>query len=103
VEDGEMRFLTDGEVVMNKVVDESSSQAIPPGLDHRVEFEDPVRFSIDYLCVDGGRSSNPLDEITIIATDEGGESACYAHLVCTVCGAVLESDPHPHRSSPRLD
>lgn len=103
VEDGEMRFLTDGEVVMNKVVDESSSQAIPPGLDHRVEFEDPVRFSIDYLCVDGGRSSNPLDEITIIATDEGGESACYAHLVCTVCGAVLESDPHHHRSSPRLD
>jgi hypothetical protein len=27
-------------------------------------------------------------------TDRGGETACYAHLVCPECGAVLDGGAH---------
>jgi hypothetical protein len=27
--------------------------------------------------------------------DEGGESACFAHLICPECGIVLDGSPHP--------
>lgn len=26
--------------------------------------------------------------------DEGGESACFAHLICPECGAVLDGSVH---------
>jgi hypothetical protein len=26
--------------------------------------------------------------------DEGGESSCYAHLLCLECGAVLDGNAH---------
>jgi tellurite resistance-related uncharacterized protein len=107
VENGRLRLLTHGEVAMNEVIETNTPQAIPPGLDHLVKFEGPVRFSIDYLSVKGERFEGPLDEIARTLhrrddsmddeSDEGGESACFAHLVCTVCGAVLESDSHVHR------
>jgi hypothetical protein len=97
VEDGQMRFVTHGEVVMNELVGEDSAQAIPPGLDHLVEFEGPVHFSIDYLCLEGDRSGSPFEDGSNVASDYGGESACFAHLVCTVCGAVIESENHSHR------
>ena len=33
--------------------------------------------------------------------DEGGEAACYAHLVCPECGAVLgEHDPTSCHAGP---
>ncbi len=33
--------------------------------------------------------------------DEGGEAACYAHLVCPECGVVLgEHDPTSCRGGP---
>jgi transcription initiation factor TFIIIB Brf1 subunit/transcription initiation factor TFIIB len=37
------------------------------------------------------------DHVTDAESDAGGESACFAQLVCTVCGAVIESEPHKHR------
>lgn len=30
----------------------------------------------------------------VIEDGEGGESACYAHLLCRECGAVLEGTNH---------
>ena len=34
--------------------------------------------------------------------DAGGESACWMHLVCPACGAVLgDHDDHESRKSPR--
>jgi hypothetical protein len=27
-------------------------------------------------------------------TDEGGEAACFANLLCPECGAVLDGGPH---------
>lgn len=29
-----------------------------------------------------------------VANDEGGESACFAHLICPACGAVLDGSEH---------
>jgi hypothetical protein len=30
----------------------------------------------------------------VIGDDEGGESACFAHLICPECGAVLDDTGH---------
>jgi hypothetical protein len=30
------------------------------------------------------------------APDDGGDAACWAHLVCTACGDVLQGDPRAH-------
>ncbi len=107
VEDGQMKYLTNGEVVLNKFVDKKSPQAIPPGLDHCVEFTGPVHFTIDYLSVERDDSRDPVDASTLhfareslasVGPEVGGESACFANVVCTVCGAVFESDPHVHRN-----
>jgi transcription initiation factor TFIIIB Brf1 subunit/transcription initiation factor TFIIB len=27
---------------------------------------------------------------------EGGETACWAHLVCAECGSVIGDEPHTH-------
>ncbi len=106
VEDGQLKFVTNGEVVMNQLVDKNSPQAIPPGLDHSVEFIGPVLFRIDFFSVERDDSRDPVDASTLdsareiptrVGSEEGGESACFANVVCTLCGAVLESDPHVHR------
>lgn len=113
VGEGQMRFITNGEVVMNVLVDTSSPRAIPPGLDHSVEFTGPVRFSIGYFSVERDESDHLSDGApTSFASQEvsgddesdfGGESACFAHLVCPVCGAIPDVDPHVHRIGPPLD
>jgi hypothetical protein len=43
------------------------------------------------------------DDVTDAESKTGGESACFAHLVCTVCGAVIENEPHVHRTGNCLD
>jgi sugar lactone lactonase YvrE len=65
------------------------------------------------FCVDVGVAGLPLapyrpsrrtrNEVMNPDSDAGGESACFAHLVCTVCGAVIEDEPHDHRSGIDLD
>jgi sugar lactone lactonase YvrE len=65
------------------------------------------------FCVDVGvaglplasyrRSSRASKELKNADSDAGGESACFAHLVCTDCGAVIESKPHVHRSGIDFD
>jgi sugar lactone lactonase YvrE len=59
------------------------------------------------FCVDVDVAGLPLapyrpslrtkDELVNAEPEDGGESACFAHLVCTDCGAVIESEPHVHR------
>jgi hypothetical protein len=34
------------------------------------------------------------DKIPSVEEDLGGESACYAHLLCPVCGAVRDEYHH---------
>jgi sugar lactone lactonase YvrE len=65
------------------------------------------------FCVDVDVAGLPLapyrpsprtnDEWMDTESDIGGESACFAHLVCAVCGAVIESEPHVHRPGSYLD
>jgi Fe2+ or Zn2+ uptake regulation protein len=35
-----------------------------------------------------------MEKIPALEEDLGGESACYAHLVCAECGAVLDEHHH---------
>jgi hypothetical protein len=35
-----------------------------------------------------------MENVPALEEDLGGESACYAHLVCAGCGAVLDEHPH---------
>ena len=37
------------------------------------------------------RVGTPLD---CLLCDQGGEPACFAHLVCPDCGVVLDGSPH---------
>lgn len=84
VEEGEVRFrsralaggpLTGGTDV---TVVAGGAQAVPPEAPHTVELGPGTRFHLDILRVP------PPPE------PEGGESACYAHLLCPDCGVVLE-------------
>jgi hypothetical protein len=40
--------------------------------------------------------ANPGSELDcpVCEQEAGGESACFAHLVCPECGAVLDGGPH---------
>ena len=61
-----------------------ASLAIPPAMTHHVELDDAVRFRIDFYRIP------PPD------SDEGGEAACMAPLVCDGCGALVDR-PDAHR------
>jgi hypothetical protein len=39
-----------------------------------------------------GRLGTPLE--CRLCTDEGGEAACFAQMVCPECGVVLDGGPH---------
>lgn len=67
------------------VVEAGESVAIPPGLAHDVQPLGPVRFLVEFFSI------QPWYEA---AADLGGESSCYAHLLCPECGSVLDGGPH---------
>lgn len=103
VQSGQLHFETNGEVVMNIPISSGSSQSVPPGLDHRIQARGPVRLTIDYLAVEAvaiSKDSVPAgrhDQPTVdTRADGGGDASCWAHLVCTVCGSMLENEPHLH-------
>jgi tellurite resistance-related uncharacterized protein len=79
-----------------------ATQAIPPDVDHDVQPHPPVRFSIDFFSVDRSRQRRhdrePPDGDT---SEQGGDPACWAGLLCAECGAVL--DGSPHRADCHLD
>ncbi len=84
VEEGEVRFRSPAlSGAADVTVAAGSTQAVPPEAPHTVELAPGTRFHLDILRV------IPFER-------QGGESACYAHLVCPDCGAVLEPGA-PHR------
>jgi tellurite resistance-related uncharacterized protein len=97
VHDGELHFVAQTEPALDVVLKAGSSHAIPPQVHHEVEPLGPVRFSIDFLSVEHAPAESPAGPAPVGAeatrapeTDnEGGESACFAHLLCPGCGAVL--------------
>jgi tellurite methyltransferase len=102
VDRGQLGFITRGELVMNVIVSSGSSQGIPPGLDHSVEFSGPVRCRVDFFSVERVGPSEPTDvsqlarRVIEVTPEEGGDSACWANLVCPACGSMIEDEHHTH-------
>lgn len=78
VEEGQVVFRSPALSECREVtVPAGSTQAVPPEAPHTVELAPGTRFHLDILRV------LPFER-------QGGESACYAHLLCPECGVVLE-------------
>lgn len=93
VHEGNLRFVAQTEPVLNVIVGSGSTQTIPPGVEHNVKPLDHVCFSIDFLSIPEARTGH--DDVTVQEPPgEGGETACWAHLICTECGTVLDGGPH---------
>lgn len=112
VDQGELSLTMRGEVAVNTVVGSGSSHGVPPGLDHSIDVLGPVRFSLDYFSIERGdavasadaRTSKVQERAAAESTEEsGGDPACWAHLVCAVCGSIIEGKPHHHESEPELE
>lgn len=88
---GRLRFVPDGDTWSQPpaAMDAGASQPIPPQMTHHVETAGPVSVRIDFYKVPD-KGPDPGGD------PEGGESACYAHLVCPDCGALVDR-PDAHR------
>ena len=103
VHEGRMRFVMASEPVVDVTLEASSTQAIPPGVEHRVEPLGPVRFSIAFFTIDRGprpgetpdRPGMNIDRHWLPPSlEEGGEPACLAGSICVECGSVIDGSPH---------
>jgi len=94
VHDGNLRFVAQTDPGLDVIVGPGSLQAIPPEVEHNVQPLDRVCFSIDFLSIPKERAG--CSDVTVQeAPEQGGETACWAHLLCPECGAVLDGEPHP--------
>ncbi len=101
VHTGNMRFIMSTEPPIDAVLGPGSSQAVPPEVDHEVRLMGSVRFTIDFLAVFPRRpamdreskpgAGRPSDSVK---SDAGGDPACWAALLCSECGAVLDGGAH---------
>jgi tellurite methyltransferase len=91
---GGLRFRAATTPVMDVELEAGSKQAIPPGVDHEVEPIGPVQFSIEFLAVTTGRSAGARDAMEMAEESEGGDPACWAGLICSECGAVVDDGHH---------
>jgi tellurite methyltransferase len=93
VREGSLRFVAHTRPELNVILSSGLTQAIPPEVGHSVQPLGPVRFSIDFLSIPEDRERHS-DLATRDAAEAGGEPACWAHLLCPECGAVLDGGPH---------
>jgi tellurite resistance-related uncharacterized protein len=105
VRHGSLRFVARTDPELRTVVDRDAPQSIPPDVQHEVEPLGSVRFSIDFFSTreGDGAAEDPGDHDESDESDdramrdpsvEGGDSACWAHLLCPDCGAVLNEGSH---------
>ena len=101
VHSGQLRFIMSSEPPIDVVLGPGSSQAIPPQVEHEVQLLGPVRFRIDFLAVDRHKAAiDPEPQSPAVQhshseeTDQGGDPACWAGLLCPECGAVLDGGAH---------
>jgi len=90
VHEGRLRFAAVTNPAIEIELGAGVTQAIPPGVEHEVEPLGAVRFAVEFFAVDpAGQPHEPRE-----ATDEGGDPACWAGLVCPECGAIVDSGVH---------
>jgi tellurite resistance-related uncharacterized protein len=109
VHEGRLRFAMSSEPPLEVELGPGATQAIPPELVHEVRPLGPVRFRVEFLAVATpghlGASGVDSDHHTRsdepaapppphAAPDQGGEAACWLHLVCPECGAMADGGPH---------
>lgn len=103
VDHGQLRFRAQTEPELDIVVEPGKGQAIPPDVEHSVSALGPVSFSIEFLSTKkyeddstghDDRRSTVLKEPNVHGFNHGGETACFAHLLCPECGIVLDGAPH---------
>lgn len=104
VHEGRLRFTAQTQPVLDVIVDSGSMQAIPPEVEHYVEPLGSVSFSVEFLSIPTyqdvigaheDETLNPSIEKNVLSrSDKGGESACFAHILCPECGAVLNGGAH---------
>jgi len=94
VYDGHLRFAARTEPELETVLSGGSIQAIPPDVEHEIEPLGGVCFSIDFLSIDDEGADRSRQALREHDFESGGETACWAHLLCDECGAVLDGGPH---------
>lgn len=104
VQSGQVGLMLDGGPASPLLLGPGSSRAIPPEVDHQVVLMGRANFFIRFYVVDrcdeqtlGCATRDPLtedDEGDLGGADVGGDAACWAHLLCPECGALLGEDPH---------
>jgi tellurite resistance-related uncharacterized protein len=104
VRHGQLHFVAQTEPALDRVLGPGSFQAIPPEVRHEVQPLGAVRFSIDFLSgcgsdqMEATAAEEPGDTDGGVRArggmEEGGEPACWAHLLCPECGTVLDGAPH---------
>ncbi|HET6874437.1 MAG TPA: DUF3565 domain-containing protein [Acidimicrobiales bacterium] len=87
VQSGRLRFKAATSPPIERVLEPGLVQAIPPGVEHEVQPDGPVTFSLEFLAV---------DRAIAVPSEQGGDPACWAGLVCPECGGV-RGDGTGHR------
>ena len=97
---GTLRFVAQTRPGLDVILSSGTTQAIPPDVLHLVDLMGPVRFSIDLLVLSDRRAGHDLSSPE--GYESGGDAACWAHLVCGDCGALLDGGSHGEgcRSNP---
>lgn len=86
---GRLRFVASTAPPLEIIVDSGTPQAVPPDMEHAVEPLGSVRFSIDFLVVDREQTEQKATG-SAPTGDEGGDPACWAHLVSEDTGAIRD-------------
>jgi len=100
VHDGRLRFAVSTKPALDDELGRHSTQAIPPDVDHQVMPLGPVRFSIDFLTANNDHGDTTPSHVAVsdtrerLVTDQGGDPACWAALLCPECGVILDGAPH---------
>src|ERR1019366_6119471 len=93
VRSGRLRFTAHSVPELDLVLGPGATQAILPDVPHEVEPLGQVSFSIDFFPPRRPETAHATaDEES--QPESGGESACFAHLLCAECGAVLDGGAH---------
>jgi len=98
VHDGALHFSMVSDPPLVVELTHGAIQSIPPEIDHEVSPLGHVRFSIDFLTVNlrhaGTEQSDPSARAPLSTSEQGGDPACWAGLLCLECGVVLDDGDH---------